>query len=188
MYLELWIFGFLLFLIGIVFQIYTGSGLIASLLPILMVTGSLLMTFGTVYLYFTNTSFDELSKGYAVLSVCSMILGLSLSFSPIFYGSYTYKKATALMPVGPVVFAYGLTVLMTQVYMTSGLKTGTLLSIAALLISGGMFLFYFGNGYTDNIYFSLEALPAISGVYLLPAHAFKKNYDHWKDLGYFNGL
>lgn len=190
-YRELWRFGVLLFLFSIILQfyaVYAGSGLIISLSPILMVPGSLLMTFGTVYLYFSNSSFDNLSGRFTVLSVGSMILGLVLSFVPLLYSSYTYITASALMLVGPVIFAYGLTVMVTQIYMTSGLKTSTLLTIAILLTAGGVFLFYLGKGYTGNIYVSLESLPSISGVYLLFAHAFKKSYNHWKGLGYFNTL
>ncbi len=175
-----------MFLVGVVFQFYTDYSPDLFFIPILMGPGSLLMTFGTLYLYLDNGSFDKFSGRFTAISVFGMILGLAISSAPLFYSSYTFIIATRLMLVGPLIFAYGLTVIGTQFYMITGLSAKSLSIISIMLIAGGTLLFFFGKGYTGNIYVSLTALPLVSGAYLLFAHVFKKSYNYWKRLGYFN--
>ncbi len=181
-YAELVIFGAVLFLTSVLVEIYINSWPYMGFSPGIMAASSFMMIFGTAYLYFDKSKVTRFPNRFSTFPLCCMALGLAISIFPLFY----YVSQPSILLTGPTIFAYGLTIAGTQLFLYYRFKMRNLLISAMILIVTGALLFYFAGLYNGTRYVSLGYLPIVSGVYLLFVPTIMKNYRHWKRLGYFD--
>lgn len=180
MLIDMAIFGAFMIPAGVLIQAfiptYPLTGLGISILPM----GAFLMIYGTSFHYRIREENINFPGKRTFFSAIVMGIGIILTLVPVLRPSLFLIME---LP-GPLIFAYGLVMIMLQLQSKYSTSSRLLVILSLLLLAAGLLIPSLLNLFRNSGFLSLAITPAVAGLYLLFVPMSRKIFASWKSHGY----
>ena len=169
---------------GIMIPAFHSSTSLMGFAPGMSAAGFFMSVIFTTYLYLDNPRRAFFPNMYTHISIALIVVGIAIAT----YTSLTVGDALPYSSIGSLACAYGCTILECQIMVKYRPTIKKTAEISLPIIPLGIILFTI-TGFVPPYerYIALGIIPLFAGCYLLASLLSLKNYEHWRQGGYFSG-